>query len=174
MSVYAVSHSSKRAFVFSGCTRELVERICTLHNARRPGGAFPPLYSKAIESASMYGNEVRAIRYANRVANEFRRTMFMCTDLVAIPLGELYRTEGIEYYKIAGCDKVSSDKAEDDQTDFRVGPKWQFIGMCLCLYTGKWKLGELIDIGPQLDTHRNTKNVKHGYRTYKKPQRFEW
>lgn len=174
MSVYAVSHSSKRAFVFSGCSLELVERICTLHNARRPGGAFPPLYSRAMETADRYRSEVQAIRYANRVANEFRRTMFMCTDLVAIHLGDLHETEGIEYYKIAGCDKVTCNKAEEGQKDFRVGPKWQFIGMCLCLYTGKWKLGELTDIGPQLDTHRNTKNGRRGYRTYKRPQRFDW
>lgn len=172
MSVYAVSHSSKRAFVFSRSRRELVERICTLHNNRRPGGAFGPLYSKAIEDAASYGNEIQAIRLANRVANEFRRTMFMCTDLVAVCLGDLHEIEGIEYYKVVGSDKLRSAKTEDCKSGLRTDPKIHLFGMCLCLYTGKWKLGELTDIGPQLDTHRNTKNGRRGYRTYKRPQDF--
>lgn len=165
MTVYAVSRESKRIFVFHKGRLEVVQRICAQHNARRPNAAFLPLYNHHVYEHAK--NLVSTIRYINRVANEFKRTMFMCTDLEAMTLSDLTDIEDVHYYRVASNDRISRAKAEEGQTDFRFDTKSQHLGMCLCIYNGKWTLGELIELGPQLRAHREGKfNGPKGSRSY--------
>lgn len=168
MAVYAVSRESKRIFAFHKGRLETIQRICTQHNARRPNAAFLPLYNYQVSERE---DKVAAIRYVNRVANEFKRTMFMCTDLEAVTLSDLAEIADVYYYRVAGDDLLRAEKAEEGQTNFRSDPKGRQLGVCLCVYTGKWAMGELIDLGPKLTEFREGKRM--GFNKYARHKAYK-